>query len=315
MSTPQVSIILPIYNVEPYLDDCLRSILAQSFRDFEVVAVNDGSTDRSLEICQRYADEDDRVHIITQPNGGLSAARNTGIRAARGAYITGIDSDDWIDVHYLAILYHLVREYGADIAITELTSEEAPTLAATAPADKIMVYDSPSALNALYANQILRDHFCGKLFRSSLFDNIEFPLGRCFEDIYTTYRTFAAATTIVRADVATYHYIRRPTSISAFSSGACRKFHDWSEGLAAQLTFLEASPESFADPRAAHAATALNFYRLKRTCVKTLRVPSPERKAVLDAINTHLRLSLRYTSARDIGYLKYLNVLRILALS
>ena len=315
MTTPQISIILPVYNVELYLDDCLQSILRQSFEDFEVIAVNDGSTDRSLDICEKYAAQDPRMRIISQPNQGLSAARNTGIKAARGQYVTGIDSDDWVEAEYLSILYELSTRFHADIAITELTSDEDPVADLTLSEGKITVYDRGTALTALYMNRILRDHFCGKLFKRSLFDEIEFPLGRCFEDIFTTFRLFAHCTVIVRADISTYHYIRRPSSISAFNSGVYRKFTDWNDALESQLSFLGHQSHLFSDVEEAHAATAVNFYRLKRTFLKTAKERSVRRREVLRQINANLKRALTKASARRIGYLKYLNVLRVLAQS
>lgn len=311
-TSPQISIILPVYNVELYLDDCLQSILRQSFEDFEVIAINDGSTDKSLEICEKYAAQDSRVRVVTQPNLGLSAARNTGIKVARGRYLTGIDSDDWVEPEYLSILYELATRFHADISITELTSDGSPITDLTITEGKIIVYDRGTALTALYINRILRDHFCGKLFKRSLFDDVEFPIGRCFEDIFTTFRLFARSTVIVRADVATYHYIRRPSSISAFSSGVFRKFEDWNEALEAQLSFLRDQGHLFSDVEEARAAIAVNFYRLKRTFLKTAKDRSDRRREVLLQINANLKRALAKASVRRIGYFKYLNVLRML---
>lgn len=315
MTTPKISIILPVYNVEPYLDDCMQSILRQSFVDFEVIAVNDGSTDKSLEICEKYAAQDSRVRVVSQPNQGLSAARNVGIKAARGVYVTGIDSDDWVETEYLAILYELATRFDADIAITELTSDEEPSADLMLTEGKITIYDRGAALTALYINRVLRDHFCGKLFKRSLFDEIDFPLGRCFEDIFTTFRLFSCCAIIVRADIATYHYIRRPSSISAFNSGVYRKFADWNDALEAQLSFLGNQGHLFSDAEEAHAATVVNFYRLKRTFLKTAKERSERRREVLRQINANLKCALAKASARRIGYLKYLNVLRVLAQS
>lgn len=310
---PKISIILPVYNVEPYLDECLKSILDQSFDDFEVIAVNDGSTDRSLEICERYAVQDRRIKVINQINQGVAATRNTGIKAAQGDYVTWIDSDDWVETEYLTILHELATRFQADIAITELTSDEAPISDLTLTEDRITVYDRKTALTALYRNRILRDHFCGKLFRRALFDEIEFPFGRCFEDIFTTFLLFARSAVIVRADIPTYHYIRRHSSITSFNSGMDRKFADWNDALAAQLSFLSENPHLFSDIEEAYSATAINFYRLKRTFLKTAKVRSQRRKDLLKQINTNLKLALSRASARRIGYLRYLNVLRVLS--
>ena len=111
----QITVILPVYNVEKYLKQCLDSIVNQTFKDFECLCVNDGSTDNSLSILQEYAQKDKRFKIITQKNGGTSVARNTGIKHTNTKYLTFIDSDDWITENYLEILYNKIEETNADI--------------------------------------------------------------------------------------------------------------------------------------------------------------------------------------------------------
>ena len=104
MLQPEISVIVPIYNAEAYLAQCVESILAQEYRNFELVLINDGSTDSSGEICKRYAEQDRRISVITQENGGAAKARNTGIHVAVGNYIVFVDADDWVDADYLSIL-------------------------------------------------------------------------------------------------------------------------------------------------------------------------------------------------------------------
>lgn len=111
----QITVILPVYNVEKYLKQCLDSIVNQTFKDFECLCVNDGSTDNSLSILQEYAQKDKRFKIITQKNGGTSVARNNGIKNTNTKYLTFIDSDDWITENYLEVLYNKIEETNADI--------------------------------------------------------------------------------------------------------------------------------------------------------------------------------------------------------
>ena len=110
MYSPEVSVIVPVYNVEAYLAQCIDSILAQDYRNFELILVNDGSTDNSGAICERYAAQDRRIRVITQENSGPSTARNTGIKAACGKYIVFVDADDWADADYLSILVDNMSE-------------------------------------------------------------------------------------------------------------------------------------------------------------------------------------------------------------
>ena len=117
MEKTKISVIVPIYKVEKYLDRCVRSVLAQTFRDFELILVDDGSPDSCPQMCDDWAKKDSRIRVIHQNNQGLSAARNTGIRAASGEYINFIDSDDWVADTLLSDLYRLLIKYDADISV------------------------------------------------------------------------------------------------------------------------------------------------------------------------------------------------------
>ena len=116
----KVSIIIPVYNVESYLRRCLDSVVNQTLKDIEIILVNDGSTDGSLAICEEYAKNDDRIKIITRKNGGLSAARNTGLDNATSEYIGFIDSDDWVDTNFFENLYNTAIEKNCDVAFGDI---------------------------------------------------------------------------------------------------------------------------------------------------------------------------------------------------
>lgn len=115
----KISVIIPVYNVEEYLERCLNSVVNQTFKDLEIICVNDGSTDSSGEILQKFARKDARIKIIKRPNGGLSAARNTGLEVMSGEYFAFLDSDDWIDLNFYEKLYEKAKEFDADIAMTD----------------------------------------------------------------------------------------------------------------------------------------------------------------------------------------------------
>lgn len=313
MINPAISIIIPVYNVENYLEKCLTSVVEQSFTEFEAILINDGSTDNSLEICKRFASEDKRLKIISQPNKGLAEARNTGLKIASGKYITGVDSDDWIEKDYLKILWEAAQKYRADIAICELSSnEDNISEEEKCMKDTISILDSREALTALYVNKFIRDHFCGKLFKKEIFGDIRFPKNKCFEDIFVMYRLFGEAQKIVKVDIAAYHYIRHPNSISSFSENGFSKFSNWNEALLSQYAFLKARPERFSDPDIAHSATAVNFYRLKKVMIKTLIRRSIERKELEKRINRNLKNALSEASVANIGFLRYINCLLVL---
>ncbi|AQP45765.1 glycosyltransferase family 2 protein [Tessaracoccus flavus] len=117
MNTPAISVIVPVYNVAPYLTQCLDSVLAQTFGDFELLLVDDGSTDGSSALCDAYAARDDRVRVVHQPNAGLSAARNAGLKLALGEFITFLDGDDWFDAATLAVARQTALASGADVVL------------------------------------------------------------------------------------------------------------------------------------------------------------------------------------------------------
>ena len=127
---PKLSVIVPVYNTEKYLRECIDSILAQTFTDFELILVDDGSTDGSGIICDEYADKDPRVQVIHQQNGGATVARRSGVRIARGEYVTFVDSDDWIDSDFYAPMIEKIKETGADVLVCNtLTSDFGPSTA------------------------------------------------------------------------------------------------------------------------------------------------------------------------------------------
>lgn len=308
----KISIIVPVYNTEQHLRKCIDSILNQSIKTFELILINDGSTDNSLAICEEFKAKDTRIIVISQENQGPSEARNKGIRIATGSYITGIDSDDWVEQDYLKNLLDISLKYEADIAISELSSEERKEEFLFS--QKITILNSANALNALYTNKFIRDHFCGKLFKKELFEHIKFPKNKYFEDIFIMYRLFAQAKKIVKTEIASYHYISHPNSISSFSQKSSLKFSNWNEALLMQFYFLKAHPDKFSDPNAAYSATAVNFYRLKKVMMKTLPWETKERKKLEKEINQSLEKALKEASAIDIGVLRYFNCLLVLHL-
>ena len=117
---PLISVIIPIYNVEKYLERCLNSVVKQSYSNLEIILVDDGSTDNSLSICQLYESKDERVRVYTKKNGGLSDARNYGIHNSKGQFVALVDSDDWISEDYVQVLYDLLVKYNADVSVAEL---------------------------------------------------------------------------------------------------------------------------------------------------------------------------------------------------
>lgn len=222
-NNPLVSIIVPVYNSADYLSDCLESILNQSYQNLEIITVNDGSTDNSLEILQEYAKLENQIKIIDQDNQGLSGARNTGIKKATGDYITFIDSDDYVEPLMIDHMMDAIKDTKSDIACCSFrevfpdgkkvdfnTGHKAKTLT------------TEEALKAMLKEQGFMVSTTMKLFPTKFFKDIKFPEGMLHEDVGTTYKLIMRAKKIAFIPDADYIYVHHSDSIiSGFDN---RKF-------------------------------------------------------------------------------------------
>lgn len=204
-----ISVIIPVYNVEPYVRRCLDSVVNQTYKDLEILVIDDGSTDDSGKICDKYK-RDERVKVFHTENRGLSAARNLGLDNASGEWIGFVDSDDWIEPDMYEVLLKRAEETGADIAECGFYIDY-PSKYSTCTVNTEAV-SSKDALNALI-NESLRTEVWNKIFRSNLFLNIRFPDGRNFEEISTTYKLLSNALVSGISNIS-YHYVQRRSSIS-----------------------------------------------------------------------------------------------------
>lgn len=231
---PAISIIVPVFNVEAYLEDCIESILDQKFSDFELILVNDGSTDESGSICDNYAKNDKRVKVVHKSNGGVSSARNTGINVAQGNYIGFVDSDDRIKENMYKRLYQLCLDTESDIAICKLGREIEGKIINKSEGSVIKELDNIQAMKQLFIGNLYRFSLCNKLFKKKCFDEIQFPEGRIHEDLSTTYRLFANADKTVYTNEIGYIYVKRENSIltTTFNENRLDAFEGWDEILA-----------------------------------------------------------------------------------
>lgn len=214
MNVPMISVIIPVYNVESYLNKCLDSVLAQSFSDYEIILVDDGSTDKSAEICKAYQSCDHRIKYYYKENGGLSSARNFGLKVSKGAYVTFIDSDDYVDFDYLSTLYRLVKDNKADMSTCFYNVESVKGVRPWACIDTVEnLFNSRNALLCLLCSKEIDVCAVCKLYRRSLFDEVEFPEGKLFEDVGTTYKLLDRAKTVAVCHIPLYHYVMRDDSI------------------------------------------------------------------------------------------------------
>jgi glycosyltransferase involved in cell wall biosynthesis len=203
---PKLSIIVPVYNVEQYLHKCIESILAQTFSDYELILVNDGSKDKSGEICDEYLKKDSRVKVIHKKNNGLASARNTGIIQARGTYVGFIDSDDWIEDDMYKNLYESCEKTNADISIIGVreVDEKGNSLNVYIPNDINLreILKKAYAWNKIFKKQLFFDH------------NLFFKEGKYYEDIELIPKLFVKSNQVTTVRKVGYNYLKRNTSIT-----------------------------------------------------------------------------------------------------
>ena len=215
---PLISVIVPVYNTEPYLRTCINSIVNQSFTDLEILIIDDGSNDNSGKICDELALTDDRISVYHKENGGLSVARNYGLKKASGLFYAFVDSDDCLHKDFFKVLINSQRKNKADIVSTDILmfddfkqiieeSEDSFSELVFNRDEAIKEYFKPSGERKIYHG------FCMKLYKKELFDEIEFPAGRLHEDLYVTYRLINKCNRFVYLDLPYYYYFQNPSGI------------------------------------------------------------------------------------------------------
>lgn len=210
---PKISVIIPVYNVEKYLEKCINSVIEQTYTNLEIILVNDGSTDSSGEICDKYKQLDNRIVVFHKENGGLSDARNYGIERANGEYIAFLDSDDWVDFKYIEILYENLRNYNADISICNFrrVHDENELLNNN---NNIILYNNIEALQQIYTNKSVQTIVAwNKLYKSNILKKNRFPKGKIHEDEYLIPILLYSAKIVVYTDKELVYYRQTPNSI------------------------------------------------------------------------------------------------------
>ena len=211
MSEPLLSVIIPVYQVEKYIGQCLDSVLAQTYTNLDIILVDDGGTDSSVDICREYGKKDNRIRIISQENGGLSKARNVGVEHAYADLVTFIDSDDFIHPNMFATMIPYLEEYNLDI-ISCTSTRKNIVIKEMIGTGKLECYDHRTAVS-----MGLRDDNVsawGKIYKKELLEKVQFPVGRVFEDLGTLYKIFNECNKVGWLDYQFYHYIKRENSIT-----------------------------------------------------------------------------------------------------
>lgn len=217
MLFPKISIIIPVYNVEKYIVKCIESVLNQSYSNLEILLIDDGSLDKSGDICETYGKKNKNVKVFHKENGGLSDARNFGLSKCTGDYVFFLDSDDWINQNTVLKLYLLLKDNKADISECQFLkvyyNDEVRKYNENQNKIHTYIFDGIEAsinLRNYKYNQVVS---WNKLYTKSLFDDIKFPKGKYHEDEFTTYKILYKCNKIVVTDEKLYYYRQTPNSI------------------------------------------------------------------------------------------------------
>lgn len=208
-----ISIIIPVYKVEKYLEKCIQSVINQTYENLQIILVDDGSPDNCGKICDEYAKKDHRIEVIHKSNGGLSDARNKGLEIAKGEYIGFVDSDDYIEADMYEVLYNLLKQYNADVSICNFYTVSQGKISIKNADNGINDYNRIEILKEILLDRNIQSYAWNKLYKKELFDEIKYPIGKKYEDIGTTFYLLEKCNKIVVTGKSEYYYINRQDSI------------------------------------------------------------------------------------------------------
>lgn len=209
----KISVIVPIYNVEKYLDRCIESILKQTYKNIEIILVDDGSTDNSGKMCDQFAKRDNRIKVIHKKNGGMSDARNVGLDFVSGEYIAFVDSDDWISPVMFERLYSILKKYKTEIVVCEPIYAYETYIDEQQFSGKSFELSKRKAIELLIEDRKFRSVVWNKLYARRLWADIRFPKGKHYEDVHIVYKIYDMCETISFLDQGLYYYFQRSQSI------------------------------------------------------------------------------------------------------
>ena len=255
-----ISVIVPVYNVEKYLDYCINSITNQTYNNLEILLIDDGSTDQSSAICDKWAVEDKRIKVIHKENGGLSDARNAGMQMAKGTYIAFIDSDDWIEKYYIEYLYRAIKETGAEISaceIRQVIDGQKPEKLNNVVLSQIK-YTTEEALATILKGNGFRAVAWNKLYKADMLAGEKFKVGVLHEDEFFTYRIIGKAKILCFVENPLYNYRQRSGSIMKTIS---MRHLDVLDAYLERLNYLRLKfPELYKQDKATFCITCVNYY-------------------------------------------------------
>ena len=307
--TEKITVIVPVYNVENYLNKCLDSLINQTYKNLEIIVINDGSTDNSGTICQEYAQKDNRIVYIEKENGGQSEARNMALDRMTGSYVTFVDSDDWVELDYVEILYKKITEYQADIAVGNYYSfnqtEGMYYFHIFGDSYYEKVYDNVSIFENLYESQEMKSFALisvwGKLYKADLVKHLRFDIGKLGEDGYLNQKIYLLAEKTIYLNKGLYAYRQREGSSSRIWTE--KWMHALVDAMSERITLLanmgyplekhlavyrQMLEVSIANGQASGLSDTATYkeFEIKRTLLNQLSIQAQkEKKAVVLAAN------------------------------
>ena len=290
---PLISVILPVYNVEQYLPRCMESLFRQTWKNLEFVLVDDGSREECAALCDEYGTRDARVAVYHKPNGGVSDARNYGMRMARGEYITFVDPDDYVDPDYVEYLYRLLNKYNIKMSICQHRVVYPGGGVHSFGSNGEELLSDKECIRRMLYHDVIDTSVWGKLYHHSLFEGITYPVGKLFEDMGTTYKVMMASAQIAVGYVAKYSYTVRFRSNSIVNSN----FH---RGKLDLLEMTDAMAEDVTEryPELKQGALRRQVYARFSTLNQMLDADEPElRREMTEYIRKHRGQVLRDRNA------------------
>lgn len=258
----KVSVIVPVYNVENYLDKCVESLVNQTYKDLEIILVDDGSPDNCGAMCDEWAKKDSRIVVYHKENGGLSDARNYAIDRCKGSYISFVDSDDYVAENYIEFMYNLLQENKeCQVAACDLCAVRNDVESPYSDFKGVIVFDRREAFERVLYHDLVDVAACAKLYKKDVFDDIRYPVGRVYEDTYVFGDVLNKTDYFVFGGEPLYYYVQRDSSIvnGAFTEKRLQ-FIDSAEKLVSAAKECDPELEKAGIRRMSHAYLSVLRY-------------------------------------------------------
>ena len=290
-----ITVVVPVYNVAQYLDRCFENLTKQTYQNIEILLIDDGSTDRSGEICDSWSARDPRIRVFHKPNGGLSDARNFGLHHASGSYIAFLDGDDWYDLRFLEVMHRAITQTGADIAECDyLYTTDKESRNTHNP-----VVSPPKIFTGreCFHQYLQTTFFVGvwnKLYRRELIAGMPFQIGVFHEDEYWTYRIFSIARKVCRLGYVGYYYFHRSDSI-VHTAPSLKRISNAFEACCERVDFIEAHYPEYA---------SVGYSKMMYTCMylynQVIRSEIPEKAELMEQLLSYFHVVLgKYLNSRQ----------------